>query len=81
VSPPPALSVPRLSNSSSGCGLRAVVSSARESPERREPLCEDRAGASIASGESNAARFVGAGGTGMCQIARRKWEPENKKAA
>jgi len=73
--------VPMLSNSSSGCGVRAGASSARCSVARREPLCEDRAGASSASGESNAARFVGAGGNGMCQIARRKWEPENEKAA
>ncbi len=78
--PPPGTSAECRSNSSSACGPLGASVSARASPDRRDPLCEERAGASIASGESSAARFVGAGGNGMCQVARKKVGTRKRKS-
>ncbi|VWX63810.1 hypothetical protein VARIO8X_90679 [Burkholderiales bacterium 8X] len=56
--------------------------SVRRSEARLVPRAGDgRTVDSSASGVSNAARLVGAGGKGMDQIARRKRKPKNKKAA
>src|SRR5437763_1620641 len=61
TSPPPV----RSSKSSCACGCSVSTASADVASVFRAALCEERAGASKASGGSRAARLGGAGGRGM----------------